>query len=286
MPRQTSPVPETWLLTGVPRGGTSLCCQLAGKLPNFLALSEPIEPERLGAAASAEAAIDGLEQFAAEARRRALGERRATSIHVDGEVGDHLATDGTEGAQRDILGERGDIAIKGPLGPDFTLLIKHNAPFAALLERLVPLYPCLAVIRNPVAVLASWQTVPFPIANGRVPAGEQFDARLRGRLADEPDVLKRQLIVLNWFFRQYDAHLPATRILRYEDIVSSGGRSLYRALGHPDAPAEPLRSRNDNAVYDRAGMDRLLAALLEAGGEWTRFYAETDCVAAAGAIRG
>ena len=286
MPRQTSPVPETWLLTGVPRGGTSLCCQLAGKLPNFLALSEPIEPEQLGAASSAEAAIGGIERFAAEARRRALSEGRATSINVGGQIRDHLATGGREGAQRDILGERGDMAIEGPLAADFTLLVKHNAPFAALLDRLVPLYPCLAVIRNPVPVLESWQTVPFPVANGRVPAGEQFDAELKASVAGEPDALKRQLIVLNWFFRKYDAHLPAPRILRYEDIVASGGRSLYRALGRPDAAALPLRSRNDNALYARAGVDRLLAALLETGGAWTRFYSEADCVAAASAIRG
>ena len=33
-----STMSQTWLLSGVPRSGTSLCCRLAGALPNPVAL--------------------------------------------------------------------------------------------------------------------------------------------------------------------------------------------------------------------------------------------------------
>ena len=43
--RLSPAVPRTWLLSGVPRSGTSLCCRLAGALPDTVTLSEPIRRE-------------------------------------------------------------------------------------------------------------------------------------------------------------------------------------------------------------------------------------------------
>lgn len=282
----TSRAHDTWLLSGIPRAGTSLCCRLAGGLANFVALSEPMETAQLGEAESGDAALAAIESFALRARARALREGKATSIHVDGALDDNRATNTPHsGAPREVRGERGDILIRGGLDADFTLVIKHNAPFAALLGRLVPLYPCVAVVRNPLAVLASWQTVPFPVAHGRLPAGERFDAHLKAAVLAESDTLARQLILLNWFFRQYRAHLPDRRIVRYEDVTATGGRALYRVLGR-DGRAEPLQSRNGSAIYRGVDADRLLAALGGAGGAWTEFYTAADCRAAAEAIRG
>ena len=97
----------------------------------------------------------------------------------------------------------------------FGLLIKHNALFAALLPRLVESFACLALVRNPLPVLASWQTVAFPVYRGRVP----------------------ELIVLDWFFERFEANLPPEAIIRYEDLVESGGLVLLHRLGHPGAEA-------------------------------------------------
>ena len=47
-PRRTLRVARTWLLSGVPRSGTSLCCRLAGDLPDVVALSEPIRYREYG----------------------------------------------------------------------------------------------------------------------------------------------------------------------------------------------------------------------------------------------
>ena len=67
---------------------------------------------------------------------------------------------------RRFRGEWGEIAIDKPLSARFTLLIKHNALFAALLPRLTESFPCLALVRNPLSVLASWQTVDLPVHPG------------------------------------------------------------------------------------------------------------------------
>jgi len=116
--------------------------------------------------------------------------------------------------------------VSKPLSQDFSLVIKHNAAFTALLPELAQRFECYCLVRNPLAVLASWNSVNLPVSTGRLPAGEHFDQALSRRLDAEPDLLERQLHLLDWLFGRFAAHLPAERILRYEDIVHSAGAAL------------------------------------------------------------
>ncbi|MCY3811481.1 MAG: hypothetical protein OXH15_06775 [Gammaproteobacteria bacterium] len=277
---------QNWLLCGIPRAGSSLCCRLAGKVPNLVALSEPIARDRSQSAHGADAAVGLIESFVAETRTRALASGRVPTIHVEGRLDDDLVEPASPGLARlrRSRGTQGEIRVSSPLAAGFTLLVKHNALFAALLSSLTGRFECLALIRNPVAVLASWQTVDLPIGRGRIPAAEQFDKQLKAHLDRERDVLRRQMTVLNWFFGQFRAHLPAHRVIRYEDVVQSGGAVLFQALGSREMPTERLANRNDGAAYSAADPPRLLAALLDEPGAWRRFYTSTDCMAVADAI--
>ena len=268
-----------WLLTGIPRAGTSLCCRLAGELANTVALSEPLTGETFANTEDPAEACRRISQFMSQTRQRILAEGRAESVHVQGRLDDDMvAATASDGALRRTRTQRGDIHIDKLLTPDFTLLVKHNALFAALLPCLTPRFACIGLVRNPLAALASWQTVDLPVNRGRVPAGEQFDADLGTALDDQSDVLQRQLIVLNWFFRQYEQHLPPERIVYYEDVVKTDGAVLFRALGHqPSEPSgEVLASRNANAL-DGRDAERLRTALRRDDGAWRRFYTLEDC---------
>ena len=281
-PQHTS---RTWLLTGIPRSGSSLCCRLADKLPGIVGLSEPIGRDLSAAAGDAASACTLVGRFVEGTRARAIAEGVVPTVHVDGRLDDDRV-DGEAGEDglRRRRGEQGEIAVAAPLTPDFGLLIKHNALFAALLPHLATRFDCLAIVRNPLAVLASWQTVDLPVGRGRIPAGEQFDDGLRATLDAEPDRLRRQLAVLSWFFRQYDAHLDARQVIRYEELIDSGGGVLYQAMGVAEAPLEALVSRNDNAAYADADTERLLRALLDWGGAWSAFYATSELTAVAEAM--
>ena len=281
-----SMVPRTWLLSGVPRSGTSLCCRLAGELPDTVALSEPIRRKAFGGMDTPHGACARIGDFAGQARARILAERRAPSVQVGGRLDDNrTASRHTDAGLRRLRGERGEIAIDKPLSARFTLLIKHNALFAALLPRLTESFSCLALVRNPLSVLASWQTVDLPVHRGRIPAGEELDRELHRALEREPEVLGRQLIVLDWFFGQFHAHLDPENIIRYEDVVETGGLALFRRLGHACAPPAELTSRNHTALYDESMIDTLMGALLDSGGHWTRFYSREDYERVADRIR-
>ena len=175
---------KTWLLSGVPRSGTSLCCRLTGSLPDTVALSEPIRRKAFGGMETPAGACKHIGEFALQVRARILAERRAPSVQVEGCLDDNRrAARHTEAGLRRLGGEWGEIAIEKALTPRFTLLVKHNALFAALLPRIADSFPVLALVRNPLAVLASWQTVDLPVNRGRLPAGEELDPTLRRALA-------------------------------------------------------------------------------------------------------
>ena len=71
-------------LTGLPRSGTTLTCHLLNKLPNSVALHEPMSPSAM-AGLSAEAAVDQIEQFFDAQRKMVLEEGRALKDTEAGE---------------------------------------------------------------------------------------------------------------------------------------------------------------------------------------------------------
>ena len=251
-------------------------------MPGIVGLSEPIGRDLSSTAGDADSACTLIERFIERTRARAIAEGVVPTVHVDGRLDDdRVDAEAGDDRLRMRRGERGEIPTTAALAPDFGLLIKHNAFFAALLPHLATRFDCLAIVRNPVAVLASWQTVDLPVARGRIPAAEQFDDGLRVALDAEPDLLLRQVAVVDWFFRQYEACLDARRIIRYEELVDTGGGVLYQALGTARAPLETLVSRNDNPAYAVADADGLLRALLDRGGAWSAFYSASELTAAA-----
>ena len=252
----------------------------------MVALSEPIRYREYGGMDNPWSASIRIRDFAEESRERLRTKRRAPSVQVGGRLDDNRTTEShTEAGLRRLRGGWGEIEVRKPLTHRFGLLIKHNALFAALLPLLTETFTCLALVRNPLSVLASWQTVALPVHRGRVPAGEIFDPDLHRRLEEENDVLRRQLIVLEWFFARYDAHLPPEDIIRYEDLVESGGRALFRRLGQPEAAPVALESRNDSAFYGAARVGSLLKPLLDAGGAWRRLYRSEELEEVAERIR-
>lgn len=278
------PAANTWLLSGIPRAGTTLCCRLAGELPNLVALAEPLHGPTLAQANAPAAAADAIAAFLATVRARILSEALAPTRHRAGQLHDDMVQPRSQAGPglRQPQSERGEVRIGKRLAADFTLLVKHNALFAALLPILVRRFGCLALIRNPIAVLASWQTVRLPVQRGRVPAGERFDAALRARLDAEPEPLPRQLMVLDWFYAQYRAHLAEDAILRYEDVIASGGRALFRRLGAV-GDRRPLCART--TAPGAGQVDAILSALLKNEGAWRHFYRASELRAAAAAIR-
>ncbi len=261
------------VLTGPPRSGTTLACRLLNKLPDTVALHEPIPPRRFAGLETEDAVLAGVEKFFGRMRHTILTRKVAISKHVDGEVPDNVyeGTSSGDGPRPHAGKEKGEIPVTKELERDFFLVIKHPAMFTALLPVLAKQFSCYAIVRNPLSTLASWNSVDHNVRDGHAPAAERYDEGLKKDLASMEDRVERQLRLLSWFFGRYDA-LPEDHVIRYEDVVATGGRALSAV--HPTAGTldEPLESKNLNGAYGRDEMRLLGERLLGREGAYWRFY--------------
>ena len=277
------------LLAGVPRSGTTLTCELLNLLPDAVALDEPMKVRFLTGRDQVEDGgtdqdrnrprdrgliCDSIEAFLDESRRSIAESRTAFSQQVDGRVfGGKFSDDYGEGDLRTKLATKGEITIDKDLPVDFLLVIKHTGAFTALLEDLVGRFRVYATVRNPLSILSSWQTVPFPGKDGHHPVAEEIDAGLARELAAIEDRIDRQIRLVGWFFERYRDLLPSENVIRYESIVESGGGALAGITPSAAALGEPLESRNRASVYDQEGMREIGERLLRSDGAYWDFYA-------------
>ena len=265
---------STILITGPPRAGTTLTCELLGSLPNTVALDEPLDLEifrgprpdqqhdsgfaarvltRLGRRSTQDSTRDypemlldtvaaRVELFASDMRHSALTRGVVRSKSVNGQISgqEKVVDEHDERGLRKRLTQKGDISVGKPLTENFTLAIKHNGSFTACLEQLVARFPVYAVVRNPLSILLSWQAVPMPIRVGHVPFAETLDPGLAKDLAGIDNPVDRQFHVLTWFFGKFARLLPPNTVISYEqrgrDRRSGvgGGHSCGRLTGPSD----------------------------------------------------
>lgn len=265
------------VLTGLPRSGTSLTCSLLDKAPNTVALNAPITPGRFAELLpDLDAVADGIEQYFRRARRRIRKEGVAISKHAGGQIADNAyGRPDAEGRRKSVL-EKGKISVHKELDDRFFLVIKQPGLFTAMLPQLAARLPCYALVRNPLAVLASRFSLGRSVdASKQEPtsAALRYDEALRRRMAEvERGSVEWKLRMMSWACERFASELPEQNVIRYEDIVDSGGRALAVISPAAEQLDEPLSSRNLSELYDRDTMLRLGERLLRTEGAYWRFY--------------
>jgi hypothetical protein len=266
------------LITGTPRSGTTLVCSLLNKLPDIVALHEPMDVWELSKCRDAAAVVEAIENFCAHTRTSLREHRFAVSKHVGGEIRDNAVADQVdETGRRARRTQHGTIFIEKPLSENFILAIKHPLAFSALLEPLVKYFECFAIIRNPLAMLASWNSLDWlKLKNGRAPIAEKLDVDLARKLAAESDPIERQIQILEWSHDRFGRFLPAEAIIKYEQLVGTGARDLMKISPTAADLNEDLVSKNVNKFYDRSLMMDLGERLLKRDGPLWNFYSKSE----------
>jgi hypothetical protein len=286
------------VLTGPGRSGTTLTCFLLNKLPDTVALSEPISPGRYAnRMPDYEGVADGIEEYYRDMRKMALREGLVISKHVGGMVPDN--SKGMKDGVRQRIADKGQIPVGKDLQRDFYLAIKQPGMFTALLPTLVKRFPCFAIIRNPLAIMLSTSTLQKPGNKRRkgrsAKAGSQqsnnkrrrsrsakitYDPQLGERLGESrkegADKIDQRLMRLHYTFERYQESLPESHIIRYEDICSSRGKALEVIVPAAGGLDEPLENKNLNPLYPRDKVFRFGEKLLESEGAYWNFYSRED----------
>ncbi len=261
------------LLTGVPRSGTTLTCHLLNKIPNTVALHEPMTVRLFADLPNHEAICDQIDGFMNQVRHLALTKGTVISKHINGQIPDNpISAKSAETGLRPPLATHGEIPIEKKLDTDFDLVIKHPGAFSAVIEGLVDRFPCYAIVRNPLSILASWNSIAMAHRTGHAPAAERLDQKLAEKLASIEDNTDRQIYLLSWFFDKFLQVLPDTSIIRYENIIASQGRAIEIITPAAQNLAEPLASKNKNPAYDQELFQVLGQKLLKSSGAYWHFY--------------
>ena len=252
---QRGPMPKAVIITGAPRSGTTLVCSLLNRLPDAVALNETMDVAALSSMSGNAVRVAAVAQYLADVRRAIVERAEKPERRLRGE-GDNMFLPAAGGERRWAGAQMAFVPVGKPLRPDFTLALKHPNAFAALLPELSQRFDCCAVVRNPLAVLASWHSLDHPIRQGHAPMAEGLDQPLAQQLAAVEDEGTRRLALLDWYFRRFIEVLEPERILRYEDIIASNGTGLAglapQARQLPKLLDAPLENRNDNALYGTA----------------------------------
>lgn len=258
------------ILTGVPRSGTTLACLLLSKLSDGVALNEPMRTAAYQTRAEALAAVPA---FFTSTRSSILERGVATARAVGGKMTDnHFAE--VKGKRTKLVTKQ-EIRIEKPLTSSFRLAIKHNALFTILQDDLLRKYPVFAFVRNPLAVLASWNSLDLPVSRGEVRALDLLLPDKAAELRRQGSLAERQLYILNWYFERYRT-LPAGAVIKYEDIVASGGRALSAIDPAAAGLDEDLSGRNRSKVYDWTTIGPLAKRLLASDNACWSFYERAE----------
>lgn len=115
------------VITGLGRNGTTLTCHLLNKLPNTIALSEPIPPRKFeDYMPDLEAVCDLVERYFRRMRRNALRKGFVISKHVGGIVPDN--TKGTVDIVLQRIAERVRSAAWTPSRYETTWFVYRPTP--------------------------------------------------------------------------------------------------------------------------------------------------------------
>ncbi len=263
------------LLTGVPRSGTTLCCSTLNQHTNTIALHEPLPPKDLPEGTGKSAAVTAISSFARSTREQILESRVAPSKLLGGVVPTNPVSEHAEAGLRKEHVSLGRLEITKDLDQEFRLVIKHNALFTALLPELLKVLPVFAIVRNPLAVLCSWQTVDLPVQRGRIPMGERFDAKLLDELERMENTLNRQIRLLIWFFRKFSEALPDKCVLRYEEVVATSGQCLS-VISEDTETQMPLSQKLQYPQLPMLSVQQMHDALMENADAFLPWYSPQD----------
>jgi len=266
------------IITGIPRSGTTLTCHLLNKLPGFVALHEPMHPSKLFGL-TFDVIFKEIKSFFDAQRASLLKNGTALSKSASGAVPDNSVGNVDEQTgKRERVINGSTIVVTKPLGKNFQLAIKHPSMFTALIELVNMHFQCFAIIRNPLSVLLSWNSVTFPVSSGHARAAEGFDSRLADSLTNQANQYIRQLILLDWFFSKYRSTLTHQQVLKYEDIILSGGKALAVITERAKLLNERLISKNSSKLYKRDKIEYFADLLINYKGAYFEFYEKKDII--------
>lgn len=260
------------ILASVARSGSTLTCRLLNELPNVVASDEPFERDEIRTCPPAHF-VHFVETRFQHLRQMLDAEQHLISSQVNKQLDNHYAEHVAQNSLRRRVTNMGKIKVGKPLNGDYLVVMKHTLCFTAYVKEFTLHYPTYAVVRNPLAILASWNSIDSAYNTGFVPEyAVPHVASLTCRLEQIQDVLAKQIRLLSWHFECFQPLLAQNRVIFYEQLIASQGQALEVITSKASTLQMCLENKNHNPLYDSALMLKIGDALLSSSGDFWDFY--------------
>ena len=267
---------KEWLITGIPRSGTTLLTNLISQDQGFLCFSEPAFIKNLKQQAGTAPELAALLAQKLTDIRSDIKAGIPVSMRVPKHSGDQLDNyfkrQSTGGQNTTVKSsEHQDVTLPKSYH-DRTLVVKNNLLFTACLEDLSERFRVTAIVRNPISAIGSWNSLDIPVSRGQVVTAEQYNKRVKS-VVNSQELLKRQIQIYQWFCGEYIRLQQHIQIIRYEDLVEDPHNTL-QPCGLRLDPLLQLSSKNNSVHYDEAVTQQLMQLFqgLSESSEHRHFY--------------
>ncbi|MGE0755079.1 MAG: sulfotransferase [Alphaproteobacteria bacterium] len=256
------------IVTGIPRTGTTLACALIDSMPDCVCLNEPHWQVSAQLGGDAQALAFWLQEDFARLRGHLLAEHPVPDRrNDDGRAITNFFRHGKPADDHSMT-----LFIRAGLTPQFTLAMKHNALYLAALPYLARMsdFTVIAIIRHPVATLASWRRVALPVNQGRMPHAAIYWPEVKAITDSHEDALVKQVKLYDTICARLHELKGTLHILPYETMVEKPEK-LCEYLQH-DGPVDNTLIEHEITAVTQQEQHMILEALHKHGSHWQKLY--------------
>lgn len=251
---------RNFLITGIPRSGTSYVTSMLDSQKDWLVINEPAEIFEL---LQTRTDASGIGQYYAECREKILlGQPVANKVKNGKVIQDTAIVDSREAYYPEISRS------------DFWLGSKNTLAYMASMAYLTQLeWPIVALVRNPLDTLASWRKTfshlseanvnEFPVANPNFSGWATWQKNSLLEIASQQNATLRRVLLWRLLARTLLEHKDSIHLWRYEDLLSDPNDLIGKLNSSLDyrgskIALEPTRPRKRVEDYDPLERDLLL----------------------------
>ncbi|RSL29028.1 hypothetical protein D7Z54_33405 [Salibacterium salarium] len=210
------------IVTGIPRGGTTLTAALVDSLSNSICLSEPDwQVYWLRKTTNPNEITNLLTQDYVNLRKKVINKMPIEDRRrPDGSTPTNYYSNDKKGKRIRGHGFSKQPTVFDMKNKDFLLGIKHCTLYSVILPHLIKTnkFSILAVTRHPVPTLLSWNSVN-KFCKNKVQLVESHWPDLKKIIHSRDHKFNKQARIYDLYCRQYLQHQKDIQLIKYEDLV-------------------------------------------------------------------
>ncbi|MBU9713320.1 sulfotransferase domain-containing protein [Evansella tamaricis] len=249
------------IITGTPRGGTTLTGAMFDQLDNCICLSEPVWQEYWLRKINDQRELTEkiIQDFKKMRKRIEQGMPVKDRRNPDGSPPTNYYQKGVAGKRKADYRKPRQIVFRVK-NKEFLLAMKHNTLYTAILPSLLKSgqFTIIAVLRHPIPTILSWNSVG-KYTSQRVKLVESHWGELKNLIRGEEDLINKQVKIFDLYCQMYLSLQDQIQLIKYEDLIYNPTK--LEKLTNRTFTGEHMLKKASLRHYDFSLVDRIKKSL-------------------------